>query len=125
MSWTLCSFFGALLSGLAVVAGAFGAHAVQSHLSEHMLKVYETAVRYHFYHALGLMAVAFVLSRADQLGIRSAAWLMLLGTLVFSGSLYIYCFTDNKFYAYLTPIGGVILVVSWLTLAVSLLRLSL
>jgi uncharacterized membrane protein YgdD (TMEM256/DUF423 family) len=123
MTWTLCSFFGALLSALAVLAGAFGAHAVQSRLSEQMLKTFETAVRYHFYHALGLLAVAFILSRADTIGIRVSAWLMLLGTLGFSGSLYVYCFTDERIYAYITPIGGVILVAAWLTLAVSLLRL--
>jgi uncharacterized membrane protein YgdD (TMEM256/DUF423 family) len=78
---------GALSAGLAVAAGAFGAHALKTRLSADLLAVFETAARYQIYHALALLAVAACLTRWPAPPVRAAGWLFLAGTALFSGSL--------------------------------------
>ncbi len=97
---------GAILAGIAVGLGAFGAHALRGTLSPEDLVTFETGVRYQMYHALALLAVAWALGRWDTVLLEWAGWLFLLGTLVFSGSLYILVLTGQRWLGAVTPLGG-------------------
>lgn len=112
-----------LYGGLAVCTGAFGAHALGSQLSERMLSVWHTAVQYQIYHALALLAVG-LLMRLGFTGtpITLAAWAFILGTLLFSGSLYLLATTGLKALGPVTPIGGMMLIIGWITLLIGIWR---
>lgn len=106
------SFFGATGVGL----GAFAAHGLKKILSADALAVWETAVRYQFYHALVLL-ILFVLLQVKPLqGVTQAAKLMIVGTLCFSGSLYLMMLTGMKILGPVTPLGGTLLIIGWLRL---------
>ena len=108
---------GAASAATAVAAGAFGAHALRSRLSAEYLAVFETAARYQMYHALGLFAVAWALSRwPGQLAVW-AGWLFVGGTLLFSGSLYLLALTGLRWLGAVTPLGGVAFLAGWVCLA--------
>lgn len=112
----------AILMALATTLGAFGAHALKSHLSQDRLQVYETAVRYHFIHALGLLAIGVLLRSMDAGPLRNAATLILVGIILFSGSLYLLTFGAPRFLGIVTPIGGLALIAGWVLFAWTLLR---
>jgi uncharacterized membrane protein YgdD (TMEM256/DUF423 family) len=103
---------GALMGGLAVAAGAFGSHFLQSRLTPEDLAIFETGVRYQMYHALALIVCA-VLGRGAGLAAHSFLW----GTCVFSGSLYLLVSTGPRWLGAITPIGGTLLLVGWAALA--------
>ena len=110
---------GAVLLALAVMAGAFGAHALARRLDQYHLGVYDKAAFYHFIHALGILLVAALASSA-QLPMSSAekiCALLLVSTLIFSGSLYTLALTDMRWLGAITPIGGTGFIVAWLWLA--------
>ncbi|KZX55993.1 hypothetical protein A3709_06260 [Halioglobus sp. HI00S01] len=109
----------ASLSGMfAVILGAFGAHALKSRFDTYALGVWETAVQYHFYHALALLAVGVLaLSQPQTTLLKSSGWLFLVGTLVFSGSLYILALTGTKWLGAVTPLGGLAFIGGWACLA--------
>ncbi len=109
----------ASLSGmLAVVLGAFGAHALRGKLDAHALGVYETAVQYHFYHSVALLAVGVIaLSQPQTALLKSSGWLFALGILVFSGSLYLLSITGVRWLGAITPLGGLALIGGWACLA--------
>ncbi len=111
----------ASLSGmLAVILGAFGAHALKARLDQYSQGVWETAVQYHFYHALALLAVGIVaLGQPQSTLLRSSGWLFLIGTLVFSGSLYLLALTGTRWLGAVTPIGGLAFIGGWACLAVA------
>lgn len=118
---------GALSAGLAVAAGAFGAHALRAKVEPRLLEVFETAVRYQMYHALALVAVAWVASRTPvgaTGGVHASGWLFVAGTLLFSGSLYAMTFTGIRALGAITPIGGVCFIAGWVALAVAAGRLD-
>jgi uncharacterized membrane protein YgdD (TMEM256/DUF423 family) len=108
---------GSLLAGLAVAAGAFGAHGLKTRLPADMLLVFETAVRYQMYHALGLLAVAYVSDRWPGGSVHGAGWLMLAGIILFSGSLYALCLTGVRALGAITPLGGLCFLSGWALLA--------
>jgi uncharacterized membrane protein YgdD (TMEM256/DUF423 family) len=114
---------GSFLMALAVAFGAFGAHIVQEMLTPDRFAVYQTAVQYHFYHALGLL-IAGILS----LWIRESNWLkwsgimMLSGIVVFSGSLYILTLTDTGCLGMITPFGGLAFILGWIFLAIAVFK---
>ena len=112
---------GALIA-LATVLGAFGAHALKAHLSQDKLAVYETAVRYHFFHALGLLAVGVLMRSVDGELLRWSALLVLVGIILFSGSLYLLTFGAPRFLGVVTPLGGLALIVGWGMFAVTMWR---
>jgi uncharacterized membrane protein YgdD (TMEM256/DUF423 family) len=112
---------GALLA-LATVLGAFGAHALKAHLPADKLQVYETAVRYHFLHSLGLLAIGILLRSMDGELLRWSAILVLAGVILFSGSLYLLTFGAPRFLGVVTPIGGLALIGGWILFAVTVLR---
>ncbi len=121
------SGLGALLLGVAVMFGAFGAHALRGRLDAYSLGIYERAVFYHFSHALGLMVVP-LMARAGWLSATVASWvcaLLLVGIIVFSGSLYALAMTGVRMLGAITPIGGVSFILAWLLLALVLIRASL
>lgn len=109
----------ASLSGmLAVVFGAFGAHGLRNRLDDYLMGVFETAVQYHFYHALALLAVGVIaLGQPQTAMLRSAGWLFVVGTLVFSGSLYLLALTGAKWLGAVTPLGGLAFIAGWGCLA--------
>lgn len=112
---------GALIA-LATVLGAFGAHALKAHLSQDKLAVYETAVRYHFFHALGLLAIGVLMRSFDGELLRWSALLVLVGILLFSGSLYLLTFGAPRIVGVITPLGGLALIVGWGMFAVTMWR---
>lgn len=122
----LCRWFlvlGGLNAALAVVLGAFGAHALRARLSSEMLTVFHTGVQYHFYHALGLMAVAFAASQLPESGlVRWSGMMMLLGIVLFSGSLYVISLSGQRALGAVTPIGGMGFIVAWILLVAAALR---
>jgi uncharacterized membrane protein YgdD (TMEM256/DUF423 family) len=108
---------GAVSGLIAVAAGAFGAHALRARLSPELLAVFETAARYQMYHALGLMAVAWAASRWPGSTAQWAGWLFVIGTVLFSGSLYALALTGARWLGAVTPLGGVAFLAGWLCLA--------
>jgi uncharacterized membrane protein YgdD (TMEM256/DUF423 family) len=101
---------------LAVAAGAFGAHALKERLAPDMLAVYEVAVRYQAYHALALLAVALIADRQGGAAARAAGIAFTAGTLLFSGSLYALALTGARWLGAVTPMGGVLFLLGWLSL---------
>jgi uncharacterized membrane protein YgdD (TMEM256/DUF423 family) len=112
-----------LLLALATAFGAFGAHALKAHLTPDRLQVYETAVRYHFFNALGLLGIGLALRQVDGSMLRTAAALVLIGIVLFSGSLYALTFGAPRLFGVITPLGGVALIAGWLVFAVAFIRL--
>jgi uncharacterized membrane protein YgdD (TMEM256/DUF423 family) len=114
---------GSINAALAVGLGAFGAHALKGRLSESLLSTYQTGVQYHFYHALGLFAVALVASLLpDSTLVKWSGWLMLAGIIFFSASLYLLSLTGMRWLGAITPLGGVAFISAWLLLAVAVFR---
>jgi len=119
MSVTGSAWFvmGAITAGVAVILGAFGAHGLKSRVDPALLVVFETAVRYQMYHALGLLAVGLARVHWPSTLISMAGWFFLLGILVFSGSLYLMTATGARWLGAITPIGGVAFIIGWIALA--------
>jgi uncharacterized membrane protein YgdD (TMEM256/DUF423 family) len=113
---------GSLSALIGVAAGAFGAHALRARLSPEMLATFEVGVRYHMYHALALLAVAWASARWPGGGVTWAGWLFVAGTVVFSGSLYLLSLTGQRGFGAVTPLGGAAFLAGWLTLAWSAWR---
>ena len=109
---------GSLLAALAVIAGAYGAHAGAKYLTPDHVITFSKAVRYQMHHALALLAVAWALIQWPEHSrlIQGAGWLFLAGILFFSGSLYLLAFNVVD-PGYVTPTGGIAFIVGWLLLA--------
>ena len=118
MRWTS---IGAALAGLAVAAGAFGAHALRGSLSAERLAVFETAARYQMFHGLALLFLGQHAAAAPRAGSRLAGWLFLLGTLLFSGSLFALTLSGVRMWGVVTPFGGLALLSAWLLTAYAFL----
>lgn len=114
---------GAVGAALAVALGAFGAHGLKELLTERLLDIFETGVRYQMYHSLALMLVALL---ADRIGISKAlktgANLLIAGVILFSGSLYALALSDISVLGAITPLGGVAFLAGWAFIVVSVLR---
>ncbi|MEI9994875.1 MAG: DUF423 domain-containing protein [Rhizomicrobium sp.] len=113
----------AINGGLAVASGAFAAHGLQGRLDAHALAIFETAARYHMYHALALGLAAFAIRDAAAGAATVASGFFLAGILLFSGSLYLLALTGAKGLALVTPIGGVCFLIGWSALALAAMRL--
>jgi uncharacterized membrane protein YgdD (TMEM256/DUF423 family) len=107
---------GASAGFLAVAFGAFGAHALKSRLSADMLTIFEVGVRYHFYHALALLAAAWACTRWPGSLAVASGWLFIAGIVIFSGSLYLLAFSGLRWLGAITPIGGLAFLAGWLCL---------
>jgi uncharacterized membrane protein YgdD (TMEM256/DUF423 family) len=108
---------GALVGGLAVAAGAFGAHALRDHLAPERLVQYELAVRYQLYHALALLAVGWAAYRWPGATVHAAGWLFIVGIVIFCGTVYALAFGSPRLFGGMTPIGGLSLIIAWALLA--------
>jgi uncharacterized membrane protein YgdD (TMEM256/DUF423 family) len=108
---------GALAGMLGVALGAFGAHALRARVAPADLLTFETGARYQMYHALALLAVAWVLARWPGTLPVVAGWLMVAGIVVFSGSLYALVLSGERWLGAVTPIGGVCFITAWALLA--------
>lgn len=112
---------GPLLCAVAVVAGAFGAHALSSRLSGENLDLWETAARYLMYGGLGLSILGLADRVLDQ-SVGSAAWALFVGTLIFSGTVFCLAFGAPRWFGALTPIGGLLMIVGFVMFGVSASR---
>lgn len=115
--------FGAILACLGVILGAFGAHALKNKFaSPHYAAIWETAVQYQMYHALGIIGLG-ILSNETLLGSSSllswAVYLMFTGIVFFSGSLYVLAVTGVKKLGAITPIGGMLFIIAWVLVAIA------
>ena len=116
---------GAALGALGVAFGAFGAHGLASRLTPDALAVYETAVRYHFYHSLALVLVGLFALQVHGAaggggrggGTSAAAWAFVAGIAIFSGSLYVLTLTGMRWLGAITPIGGLAFIAGWVLFA--------
>jgi uncharacterized membrane protein YgdD (TMEM256/DUF423 family) len=115
-------FLGATFALIGVAAGAFGAHALQERLAADRLAIFETAVRYQMYHALGLLGAAWAAARWPGSLTTAAGWLFALGILVFAGTLYALAFGAPRLLGAVTPFGGLSFLAGWLLLAIAALR---
>ncbi len=113
---------GALSALVSVAAGAFGAHALRTRLAPDLLVVFETGARYEMYHALGLFAVAWAVHRWPGGAATGAGWLFILGTVLFSGSLYALALSGVRAFGAVTPLGGLAFLVGWALLAYAAVR---
>ena len=116
MNWTSTA---ALLLALAVILGAFGAHGLRARLDADSMRIYETAVLYHFLHALGILLLS-VLPRTgtpSPAGMGPACAILFAGIVLFSGSLYLLAVTATRILGAITPIGGVLFIAGWLLAA--------
>jgi uncharacterized membrane protein YgdD (TMEM256/DUF423 family) len=123
MNWTAV---GSLLMALAVCLGAFGAHGLKNRLDAYSMTVYEKAVFYHFIHALGILLVS-LLARTNAISVAGqarVAWLLLIGIVIFSGSLYALAISGVRMLGAITPIGGLAFILGWLVLAYEAFRVQ-
>jgi uncharacterized membrane protein YgdD (TMEM256/DUF423 family) len=110
---------GATSAFIAVAAGAFGAHGLRDRLEPASLAMFETAARYQMYHALALLAVAWAVTRWPGLWSVRAGWLFVIGTVIFSGSLYALSLSGLRWLGAITPLGGLAFLAGWLCLALA------
>jgi uncharacterized membrane protein YgdD (TMEM256/DUF423 family) len=111
-----------ILLALAMVLGAFGAHALKAELSPERLQVYETAVMYHFFNALGLLGIGLTLRFVNSRAVRWAGVLVLIGIVLFSCSLYALTFGAPRPIGIVTPFGGLALIAGWICFAAGVWR---
>ena len=121
---------GAFLAGITIAMGALGAHALKDILNAAQLQTYETAVRYQMYHVFALLLIGTLQNQYPQLTLSICKKLLLVGMLLFGGSIYLVLFLTHvsvhiPFWIYLiTPLGGLCYISSWLLLAAKLYRES-
>jgi uncharacterized membrane protein YgdD (TMEM256/DUF423 family) len=104
---------GAILAGLSVVGGAFGSHLLREKLSADFLSAFETGVRYQMYHALALIAIAWVHSRWPRVEIQIAGWCFVAGVALFCGSIYALVLSHHGWIGAVTPLGGLAFISGW------------
>lgn len=117
MSATILLILAALLGAEGVALGAFGAHYLKERLSDYALGVFETGIRYQFYHLFALMACGWLSATGTGSCFSWAGWAFVIGILLFSGSLYMIAFTGVRTWGMVTPVGGLILIIGWLIMA--------
>jgi uncharacterized membrane protein YgdD (TMEM256/DUF423 family) len=107
---------GAVSAFIGVAAGAFGAHALKTRLGADLMAVFEVGVRYQMYHAFALIATAWAISRWPGSAALAAGVLFIIGTVLFSGSLYLLSLTGVRWLGAITPLGGLAWLVAWVCL---------
>src|SRR5699024_5518975 len=113
---------GALNALMAVGTGAVGALGLEGRLSDKYLPVWEKAITYQMYHGHGLLLIG-VISGTTSINVNWAGWLLFLGIVFFSGSLYILALTQIRILGAITPIGGVLFIVGWLMLVIGTFKI--
>jgi uncharacterized membrane protein YgdD (TMEM256/DUF423 family) len=120
-SQKLLLILGAFLGFVSVGAGAFGAHVLKQKLTADLAAIFEVGVRYQMYHALAMGLAAWVVGVVPNGWVWASGWMFFAGTVIFSGSLYILALTAVRAWGAVTPIGGVILLLGWLCLAIGVI----
>ncbi|MCG6879893.1 MAG: DUF423 domain-containing protein [Deltaproteobacteria bacterium] len=115
-------FLGALSAFIGVAAGAFGAHGLKGRISTEMLAVFEVGVRYQMYHAFALIITAWVQTKWPSFMVIAAGWCFAIGTILFSGSLYLLSLSGTKWLGAITPVGGLAFLAAWALLALGVLK---
>ncbi|TFE30589.1 DUF423 domain-containing protein [Cohnella luojiensis] len=111
---------GALTAMLSVVFGAFGAHFLEDRLSADAMDVFQTGVQYHMFHSVGILLIALLIDRLPSRKLAVwAARLLLIGIVLFSGSLYALALSDVKVLGAITPLGGVAFIAGWICMALT------
>lgn len=115
---------GSLFSMLAVMIGAFGAHALSEKLKiNEKIDIFTKASQYHFYHSLGLLVLGLLAFQLkDSVFVKISAGGFVIGILLFSGSLYAYSLTNVKTFAHITPFGGLAFIAAWVLMAWSIYK---
>ena len=111
---------GAIFMALAIVLGAFGAHALKDSLSPEMMKIYQTGVEYQFNNALGLLIIGLIGFHIHSKYIKWSGMLISIGIILFSGSLYILSLSGIHWIGAITPIGGVSFIAGWICLVLAI-----
>jgi len=123
MSSRLALMAGAVAMFMAVALGAFGAHALKARLAPDMAAVWQTAVQYHAWHALALLATGVLLAQDPARSLLgTAGWLFVAGIVLFSGSLYLLALTGTRGLGAVTPLGGVAWLAAWAVFAWAVFR---
>lgn len=115
MNWLRIS---AINLAMAVAFGAFGSHGLKNIANDYQLQIWQTATLYLFIHALGLLAIG-VLHTVSRHRASLSAWLIQIGVLIFSGTLYLMALGLPKWLGAITPIGGTLMIIGWLALALT------
>ena len=108
---------GSIFAAFSVLLGAFGAHILKNRLSVEDLVIFETAVRYQMYHAIGILSMGVASFFLDEKIVSAPAYFLILGVIIFSGSLFLLVFTNLRWFGAITPFGGLCLIVGWLLFA--------
>ncbi len=122
---------GSILGGLAVIFGAFGAHALKEVLTPEQLISFETGVRYQMYHALVLVLLFIISLKINHVYFNRAAQFIFWGVMLFSGSIYLLTLKNMlgietlKYVALITPIGGALIIVGWMLILLGALKIKL
>lgn len=114
---------GAISGFLSVALGAFAAHGLQSRVGPAEIAVFETGARYQMYHALALLAVAWIAAQGGGTWATVAGWAFVIGTILFSGTLYYLGLTGSRALVMVTPVGGLAFLAGWAALAAAALSL--
>jgi uncharacterized membrane protein YgdD (TMEM256/DUF423 family) len=114
---------GSIFGALSVIIGAFGAHALKSLLeSTSRIETFETAVKYQFYHAFALILLGILMLNLKHQFFEYAGYSFVVGTIIFSGSLYILCLSGITKFGMITPIGGLFMIAGWIFLTLGILK---
>ncbi len=118
--------FASVSGTLAVALGAFGAHALKDKLEvSELTNTYQTAVQYHFYHTLALLLIGLLMDRLPAPWLTYSSISMIIGLILFSGSLYLLCLTNTRWLGAITPLGGLGFIAGWLFLLVAVIKSQL
>lgn len=119
---SLFATIGACLGAVGVILGAFGAHALKARLTPEHLQTFETGVRYQMVHALALLLLSALIARLAPGPARVSGWCFIVGTVFFSGSLYLLATAGWRWLGPITPLGGLCFIAGWVLLAVAAWR---
>ena len=114
---------GSGLLALAVLIGAFGAHGLKNLVEPEKLVTFETGVRYHFYHAFGILILGVLQQLFQNVRLNLSLYSFFVGILLFSFNCYLYVITGIKTFAMIVPVGGLLFVLGWIVLSVKMLKL--
>lgn len=118
-TWLL---IGSIMGFLSVAGGAFGAHAIKARVEPQMMEVFTTGTRYLMLHAVALLALGLLADRLSGTSLTVAGWAWTVGTVIFTGSLWLLASTGTRWLGAITPIGGLILLVGWAALGLTVFR---
>ena len=119
----LAILLGAGNAALAIVLGAFAAHAIKDSLSERMLAIFNTGVEYHLYHGLGLIILGILIKQfPSTILLNIAVYSMLFGIIIFCGSLYALSLTGITNFGMITPFGGLAFITAWICIVIAFIK---